>query len=181
MNSEIFRIPSNEPHLDTPETLQECLNLSAMVCDQVEVWGSRLRSPVMRRHSMTKYILEECEPLGRDPIDYTLEAGFGSIRSREDAAFMTEYEKRREVVAKWAHAEALDDIEMRHQGFEEYYDRISTFTQNPSTPPEFTDALTSIRRLYVLCEHLAYETGKEQDFDGSTFVALAMRVTEELY
>src|SRR5690554_3316697 len=102
--------PDHEPDFSTPESAQECIDLEETITSQVELWHSRARSPAMRRRNMARFIAEDCEPLDREPINYLSEAGFGGKRTREEAIFMNEYEKRRVVLSSWVNRKEIDAV-----------------------------------------------------------------------
>ncbi len=181
MSPEVPASQTSEPTLNTPESLQGCLDLAAIINEQVDVWGNRSRSPVMRNKSMAHFIVEDCEPLGREPIDYTNTAGFGGSRTREEARFLTEYEKRREILSQWAHSDTLDATPVLNRPLEEYYEGIASFSSNPYVHEDFKSAMQSLWRLYTLSEQLALKIGRDSGFNTSGFTGLIVRLAEELY
>lgn len=181
MSPEVPASQKSETHLNTPESIQGCFDLAAMINEQVELWGARSRSPVMRNRSMAHFIVEDCEPLGRDPIDYTKTAVFGGARTREEARFLTDFEKRRAVLSQWAHTEQFDDTPAINRPLEEYYEGIASFSSNPYVPEDFKNAMQSLWRLYILSEQLAVKIGRDSRFDTTGFTSLIVRLAEELY
>ncbi len=181
MSPEVPASQKSEPTLNTPESLQGCLDLAAIINEQVDLWASRSRSPAMRSRSMAHFIVEDCEPLGREPIDYMDTADFGGSRTREEAKMLTDYEKRREVLSQWAHSGTFDDTPAVNQPLEEYYRGIESFSANPYVPEEFKQAMQSLWRLYIVSEQLALKIGHDSRFDTTNFTALIVRLSEELY
>ena len=180
MSPEAIPFPESKPTLDTPETAQECLDLASMITDQVDLWKSRSHSPILRGRSFARFINEDCEPLGREPIDYMGDAGFGGSRSIEEAAFLTNYEKRRVVLSEWVTNETLDTIPAHNKAFSEYFEQIATFSKNPYAPEEYQHALQSIWRLFILREQLAVKVGRVENLDISSFVVLTVRLANDL-
>lgn len=181
MSPEVPASQKNEPTLNTPESVQECFDLAKMISTQVEIWGSRARSPIMHNKSMAHFIAEDCEPLNREPIDYTQTAQFGGSRSREEARFLTDFEKRRSVLSKWAHTDTFDNTLAINRPLAEYYEAVASFSTNPYVPEDFKTAMQSLWRLYLLSEHLAIKTGEDLHHDASGFTSLIVRLAEELY
>jgi hypothetical protein len=134
--------------------------------------------------SMAAFIAEDCEPLGRNPKDYTPEAGFGGTRTHEEAVFLTEYEKRRVILAEWVQRSELDTIPPQNRALAEYYEQVSALSANPSAPDDFKKALQSLWRLYILNEQLAKKSDRSQydkNWDEHTITSLIVRLVEELY
>lgn len=181
MSPEVPASQQSEPSLNTPESIQGCLDLAAMVGEQVDLWVSRSHSPIMRNRSMAHYIIEDCEPLNRDPIDYTQTAQFGGSRSHEEARFLTDFEKRRAVLSQWAHTDTFDDTPAINQPLEDYYKGIASFSTNPGVPEDFKIAMQSLWRLYILSEQLTVRAGRESRLNSSGFTSLIVRLAEELY
>lgn len=181
MSPEIPASQKSETTLNTPESLQGCLELATMINEQVELWNSRARSPIMRNRSMAHFIAEDCEPLGREPIDYMQTASFGGSRSREEARLLTDFEKRRDILSKWANSDTFDDTPVINQPLEEYYKGIESFSANPYVPEDFKNAMHSLWRLYILSEQLAVKIGRNSRFDTTGFTSLIVRLAEELY
>lgn len=173
--------PPKEPTLITPESAQECLDLEEIITTQVELWQSRSHSPVMRKRSMAHFIVDDCQPLGREPIDYLPETDFGGTRTHEEAVFMNEYEKRRFVLSDWVSRDELDATPVEDVNFAEYFSRLEAVTHNPNTPAEARQAFQVLKRLYVLREQVSSKIHPESQPNNSAFVELFNRLVDDLY
>jgi|GEM_PF-5824277 len=184
MSPEIIQFPDQPPSLDTPENLRECLDLAHMIGEQIGRWGARARVSTMRSrgfpYNLAKAITEDCQPLGREPIDYTAQAGFGGTMTREDAHLRTEAEQRQAILSEWVARDELDQISAHNQALVEHLDTIASFARNPYAPKEFSTAIQSVRRLFILREQLALKIGNVSTLETSDFLYVAMKLYEDL-
>lgn len=180
MNPEGRFTPNQEPTLSTPESIQECIDLEQIITTQIEVWQSRLRSPAMRAQNMALFINGDCQPLGREPKDYLPEADFGGTRTREEAIFMNEYEKRREVLSSWVDNEDIEAAEVLDPVFNVFFTDLEETASNPHTPEESKRAFQILKRLYILREQVAAKITPKPEHDNTVFISLFNRLLNDL-
>jgi hypothetical protein len=175
--------PSSEftPHLDIPESTQECLFLARMIEEQLKRWTDYRRADHTGTATPTiaAYIAEDSKPLDHDPIDYLSNAGFGGAMTREKAREQTEYEKRRAVLSQWAIASSFDTIPPYHAAFAEYLHFIGESAENLSTRPEYAIAAKTLYRLFIIREQLALKIGRISTLDISRFRQLATKLDND--
>lgn len=182
MTAEIIPFPEPPPHLDLPESPKKCLNLAKKIDGQLDRWVGYTHHPLMRTGalSLATFIAEDCQPLGRDPIDYSSEAGFGGTMTREEAQRRTEYERRRKTLSKWVLVEVLDDIPAYNKGLDGYLKTVAGFASNPGAPEVYRSATQALSRLHILREQLATRIGRVSTLDTSAFRELATKLDNDL-
>ena len=182
MANNVIPFPSPERPLDTPESAQECLNLAKLIDEQMDRWTSYSHHPRVRlqQGSIAKIISTDSQPLDHEPVDYFEQAGFGGTMSREDAKQRIAYERRRQVLSKWALLETIDDYPAENEGIVEFIDLIKDSAEHPGVPEEYRFAIRALRRLYIVRERLAGKIGRVSTLDISQFAQLATRIGDDL-
>lgn len=183
MDAEIIPFPNKgESILNTLESLQECFDLAEAIDDQVAFWRAQSRAPSMRYQSLAQSIADDCEPLGREPIDYRTEAAFGGSMTLGDAIARTEYEKRRAVLTEWVSNKAIDTVAAQNQRYGEYFIEAVGLGDNPSIPERFRTAALAVHRLFLVREQLALKLGRNDDnFESGAFAEVMNRLISETF
>lgn len=178
MSPEIIPFPSPEPHLDTPENLQECLDLAEMIDTQIAVWEENSHKPAMHGIGLATFIADDCQPLDHEPQDYTPLTGFGGTLTRKEAKERTAYEKRRAELSQWVQHEELDTLPTRYEAEIQHLREIESYNydNNPHVSKSFRFSIQSLRRLFILREQLAHKTHRDGQFDAMAYFILINEV-----
>lgn len=182
MTAEIIPFPEPPPHLDLPESPNKCLKLAKKIDGQLEYWVGYSHHPSIqtRALSLAKFITEDCQPLGREPVDYSSETGFGGSMTHEEARRRTQYERRRKTLSKWVLVDVLDEIPAYNKALDGYLTTVAGFASNPGAPAEYRSATQALHRLYILREQLATRIGRVSTLDTSAFRELATKLDNDL-
>jgi len=157
--------------------------LAKMIDEQVDRWGAyarRAHMPMGRHGSIAKQIHDDSQPLEHEPINYMEQAGFGGDMTREEAKLRMAYERRRQVLSKWALLETLDDRRAQNEGLVDFMDIIKNSTEHPGVPDEYRFAIRALRRLYIVREQLATKIGRVSTLDVSPYAQITVAIGEDV-
>lgn len=154
--------PSSEPvpHLDTPETTRECLDLVKIIDEYLERWLKYRHQDYIDTDTpnLAAYIVADTEELKDKEEDRTLK------------------QQHQAKLSQWALLAALDTVPAHHIPLADYMKVVEVSAKSLHKQKEYITASRRLHRLLILREQLAVEIGRASNVNVTKFEQLATRL-----
>ncbi len=152
-----------KPISDTPESFQECLQLKAIIDEQVDFWAATIltrNTYLTRIGGIARLINSQCTIKDR-PMDDLEVSPFESNLTPKEMEKQKQERLKLGVISELAQNQAFDEIPIEDTHLENYFAMVMRISQNPATPEIYQSAFRYVYRLYVADEHYAHITHKK--------------------
>lgn len=176
-----------EPSSDTPELIQECVDLRAVIASQLDDWYELLSShhPAIRMGGIGKIIAANATPKPQDTTDLQ-GSPFETGLTPGKAKIAQQKREQQAKVAEIAQDHQFDEVTpiegtKKEDELHEYFDRALYISQNPDFPNTSADAIHYLFRIYnadtQAASHLAPSVN--DDVQSYKYMCLLSRIVQD--
>ena len=166
---------------DTPELLQECVDLKEAIDTHVDDWYEQaIAFHPGTNGRFSKIIAHDCSPIEGDVESLVTAARFQKRLNEEDAYMLKLKLERQKLLSVPANDSSLDKVEIDNPKAAEAFALIRETRDYPNSNKWFVKAYDHLYRLFVTREQLAKQIGPDDSFDTSNeFSWILHRVFDE--
>ncbi len=149
-----FPAPNRYP--DTPESLQECLELKDHIDTLLAMWKYSAHHPSATPLRIAELIQDDCGPVEEIAEDYQANTGFGGKYTHDQADYLADRDAARRALVDILNDSRLDELSIQDDIIASYIDLLETYGHNPMAPDAYKEAVLKLRRIIILREQVTH-------------------------